>query len=170
MKTKEEIKQAKHEYYITHRDTWLKNAIERKEANDEHKRLYALRNPDKVVKAKVEYALRNLTKTQEYQRKHYQEHKEEKQLRRKEIYEEHKEAFLQMYGNKCACCGESIRMFLALDHIEGQKGIPRVKKEVGVKAYRAALKKYDPTTYRILCHNCNFATRFDGSICPHQRR
>lgn len=162
-------KEQAHEYYVTHRDIWLKNAIENKEANDEHKRLYALRNPEKVVKAKVEYVLKNLTKVQEYQRKHYQEHKVEKQARRKELNDQQRSAFLKMYGEKCQCCGESETVFLVIDHIKGQKGIPRSKKELGAPAYRAALKSYDPDTYRILCHNCNFATRYEGSTCPHQK-
>jgi DNA-nicking Smr family endonuclease len=167
-KSPEEVKKARHEYYVAHRDIWLKNAITNKEANDEHKRLYALRNPEKIVKSKVEYALRNLTKVQEYQRQHYQENKVEKQIRRKQLDTEKRELFLKLYGGKCSCCGESQKEFLAIDHIKGQKGIPAAKKELGVKAYRAAIKNYDPETYRILCHNCNFATRYEGAICPHQ--
>lgn len=165
--TKEEIKKAQHDYYVTHRDIWLKNAIERKEANDEHKRLYALRNPEKIVKAKVEHAMRNLNKLQEYGRKHYQENKEAKQKRRKELCDAERTKFLEMYGNACECCGETIKMFLAIDHVQGQKGISN--KETGIKAYRKANKKLDKTMYRILCHNCNFATRYDGAICPHRQ-
>ncbi len=159
-------KEQRHQYYITHRDKWLKNAIENKEANTEHKRLYALRNPEKVIASKVKYTLEHLTERQEYGRKHYQANKEAKQKRRKELCDAERKRFLDLYGNACECCGETEPMFLVIDHIKGQKGIS--KKETGIKAYRKANAKVDKTTYRILCHNCNFATRFDGAICPHQ--
>ena len=167
MKSEEEKKEYRKQYYQSHKDIWLKNAIENKEANDAHKRLYALRNPEKVIKAKVESAMRNLTKVQEYQRNHYQENKEAKQKRRKELCDAERNKFLELYGGKCECCGESQKLFLAIDHVQGQKGI--TNKETGIKAYRKANKKLDKTMYRILCHNCNFATRFDGSVCPHQQ-
>lgn len=77
-----------------------------------------------------------------------------------------KKSFLDMYGGKCACCGESHPEFLTIDHINGQSGIRN--KETGESAYRKAIRKYSPKDYRILCMNCNMATRF-GRICPHQK-
>jgi hypothetical protein len=74
--------------------------------------------------------------------------------------------FLKMYGNKCACCGEFEREFLVLDHVKGQIGIER---ESYNTAFRNAIKQFDPEKYRVLCHNCNMATRW-GRTCPHQRK
>lgn len=74
--------------------------------------------------------------------------------------------FLDMYGNRCSCCGEDEKVFLTIDHIKRQIGIKR--KEGSNQAYYKALKIYDPQKYRILCHNCNQATIYGE--CPHQRK
>lgn len=84
---------------------------------------------------------------------------------------------IRMYGNKCACCGEREYAFLAIDHIHR-----------GGKAQRASVastpggavswtKFYVWLTklgkrrkgFRVLCHNCNFATRY-GDKCPHRTK
>jgi len=77
-----------------------------------------------------------------------------------------RELFLKMYGGKCECCGEIEPIFLALDHIGGQKGVK--KKEENTTAIANATNKYQPDKYRILCHNCNFAVI--RGVCPHQRK
>jgi hypothetical protein len=77
--------------------------------------------------------------------------------------------FLAAYGNKCECCSETIPQFLTLDHIEGG-GIKHRRSIPGGNVYRALKKEGWPKEgYRILCMNCNFATRF-GAICPHIRQ
>jgi hypothetical protein len=74
-------------------------------------------------------------------------------------------SFLEMYGGRCVCCGETEPTFLTIDHVQGQVGV--FKKEASSTAMRKAIKNYDPTHYRILCMNCNSAVRF-GRTCPHQ--
>jgi len=82
----------------------------------------------------------------------------------KRYYESVRNKFFDMYGGCCSCCGESEREFLSLDHVEGQIG----KKKEGHKAYRTAIKELRLDKYRILCHNCNQATKH-GKICPHRK-
>ncbi len=75
------------------------------------------------------------------------------------------------YGKECSCCGISILQFLTIDHEKGNGN--KQRKELfgynisGVHMYRWLKKNSFPIGYRILCMNCNWATRY-GSICPHQ--
>ncbi|KKN26963.1 hypothetical protein LCGC14_0869590 [marine sediment metagenome] len=115
-----------------------------------------------------------------YSKKYYQEHIEEERARSRawarnnrekhaelvrNSYRRAKNLFFEMYGSKCACCGEETREFLTLDHVKGQVG---KKKQKTRAAYGEAIKKYDPEKFRILCRNCNWAIGFLG-YCPHER-
>lgn len=91
--------------------------------------------------------------------------KEASNYLRRQLIKADRDRFIEMYGGKCACCGEEERDFLALDHVGGQVG---KKREHSYDAVRRALLEYRPDTYRILCHNCNMATRYN-KICPHKR-
>jgi hypothetical protein len=77
---------------------------------------------------------------------------------------------LAHYGGKCACCGESRREFLALDHRNG--GGEKHRKELGGASSKEmcawAIKNGFPDIFRILCHNCNMALGCFG-YCPHQK-
>lgn len=87
---------------------------------------------------------------------------------RKKRAEKAKQKLLGMYGNKCACCGESKCEFLTLDHINGDGHDHRM--EVSRSSYRIhedACKEYRPDLFRILCMNCNWAYGQYGR-CPHQ--
>lgn len=77
-----------------------------------------------------------------------------------------KQGFLEMYGGKCACCGECIPEFLTIEHKQGQKGIKQTMKRKSTKAYRDAVKNYNPDLYEVLCFNCNCAKGNLG-YCPH---
>lgn len=73
------------------------------------------------------------------------------------------------YGRKCACCGESIPLFLALDHIKNDGG--KHRRETGyitTQMYRLVRRLGFPKdTFQLLCANCNFAKGHYG-MCPHQ--
>lgn len=81
------------------------------------------------------------------------------------------ESALEFFG-PCACCGESTREFLSIDHINGHgndyRRSPRAKsgnsllKEFNRLGWPEELKK----EYRILCMNCNFSIGHFG-FCPH---
>ncbi len=73
--------------------------------------------------------------------------------------------FLQMYGVKCACCGETMEEFLTIEHKLGQTGVR--KKESASAAYRKAVQDYRPDLYEVLCMNCNHSKGVRG-YCPHQ--
>lgn len=84
-------------------------------------------------------------------------------------WREAREAALQAYGGPnpaCACCGESTRAFLAIDHVNG--GGHRQFKELGGGGYAAWLRKNSyPAGFQVLCHNCNMGRQLNGGICPH---
>lgn len=156
------------EYYATHKHLWKKYATENKEKQNENKRRYVEKHPDRRQASRKKYDDNHRAQRQEYQKKHYALYKDRKAQLYQERYQKVRGTFLEMYGSKCECCGETTPLFLAIDHINGQKGIHRTRKENGYPAYKKAIVKLDKSKYRILCHNCNFATRYEGSICPHK--
>lgn len=72
---------------------------------------------------------------------------------------------IEAYGNKCACCEESMIEFLCIDHVNGGGG--KHRKEIGNKIYRWLEKQNYPEGFQVLCWNCNSAKHFN-KICPHQ--
>jgi hypothetical protein len=79
----------------------------------------------------------------------------------------HRELAIRHYGGRCACCGETEMVFLAIDHVENNGAAHR--KEVGRNIARVLVKLGFPPGYQVLCHNCNWAKRILGR-CPHQDR
>lgn len=79
-----------------------------------------------------------------------------------------KREMFDAYGGKCTCCGESNYGFLTIDHIhrDGRKD-----REIKEKSYGKIYKwlkdnDFPKDRYRVLCMNCNWASRIDGT-CPH---
>jgi hypothetical protein len=79
---------------------------------------------------------------------------------------------LSHYSNgepKCACCGWNKDMAgLSIDHIYGRKDPKEPKGLSGVVLYRYVKKSGYPTTFRVLCLNCNAASGHHGK-CPHEK-
>lgn len=83
--------------------------------------------------------------------------------RRREL----KSRILGHYSNgtpKCACCGESHLIFLALDHIN-ENGAEHRKSIHSGRFYQWIAKNGFPKGFQVLCHNCNWAKSRGG--CPH---
>jgi hypothetical protein len=78
-------------------------------------------------------------------------------------------------GYVCACCGETERMFLSIDHINND-GADFRRRELGARnragntTYRWLVKKNFPAGYQVLCMNCNHGKRMNHGVCPHQVR
>jgi hypothetical protein len=72
--------------------------------------------------------------------------------------------FIEEYGGRCECCGETIKTFLTLDHVNGRK------KEEPKTPYKEAVSFKDNNKYRILCCNCNAGRQHRGinGTCPHK--
>jgi hypothetical protein len=140
----------KRAYYAKHREQLLQHG---KLYYKKHIKYLRLQHRLYDREHKKERRLYNQEHAKEFLQYHRERHKNRRQL------------FLDMYGNKCACCSEKEPAFLTLDHIGGRRG--EEKKDTYQMYYRKATHHYDPTRYRILCMNCNHATRW-GRICPHQ--
>ena len=82
-----------------------------------------------------------------------------------------KNEILSHYGTSCACCGESAREFLTLDHVNGGGNKNRIellgKPQAGNAFYRKIRVLGFPDGFQTLCWNCNMAKAHYG-ICPHQ--
>ncbi|QNJ57715.1 HNH endonuclease [Streptomyces phage Keanu] len=76
---------------------------------------------------------------------------------------------LEVYGNACTCCGESIPMLLTIDHIDNDGGDHR--RELGGGGYRLyawLIKEGFPPGFQTLCWSCNVGKHLNGGTCPHQ--
>ena len=89
--------------------------------------------------------------------------------RRKEYQKQHtlglKAQVYAAYGNKCACCREAESLFLSLDHVNNDGAGNRKSKAV---LYRWLIKNEFPSSFQILCFNCNLGKHLNGGVCPHQ--
>lgn len=74
------------------------------------------------------------------------------------------------YGWECQCCGEKIRQFLSLDHINNDGYLdknPNGDKKSGKELYLLVKRQGFPKKYQTLCMNCNWGKKVSG-ICPHK--
>ena len=74
---------------------------------------------------------------------------------------------IDAYGGKCACCGETRKEFLTIDHVNGDGN--KHKKELGVTGsgfYRWLKQNNYPKGFQVLCFNCNCG-KGSYSVCPH---
>lgn len=145
----------------------IKNPDVRKRKREYCKNYYQEHKEQINAKTRELYG-KNADRILGYKRKWRKENKEHIKQHNKEIRDNLRRQFLEMYGGKCACCKETIEEFLTIQHIEGQIGIPRTKKQVGSNAYRYAVREYRPDLYEILCWNCNCSKGRYG-YCPHEK-
>jgi hypothetical protein len=100
-----------------------------------------------------------------------------RQLRRFNFYrwkENNAARVLEHYSNgspACACCGESERDFLAVDHIDGHGNEHRRKifgyVQGGGRFYSWLIRQGFPRGFQILCFNCNMSKAKHGT-CVHR--
>lgn len=76
---------------------------------------------------------------------------------------------IQTYGGRCACCGESHVRFLTIDHMNNDgKSDRKAISHGGATFYRWIKKQGYPTTFQILCWNCNLGKLYNNGVCPHK--
>lgn len=83
------------------------------------------------------------------------------------------EVFVAYGGWRCACCGESERLFLSLDHIDNNGG--KLRKNGAHPTHGSDLNRWlkkngFPAGFQVLCMNCNWGRAQNGGACPHQKR
>lgn len=71
------------------------------------------------------------------------------------------------YGDKCACCGETRRAFLTIDHVNND-GAEHRRQVRSADIYTWLRKRGFPQeNFVMLCLNCNMGKHRNKGICPH---
>jgi hypothetical protein len=118
--------------------------------------------------ASMEYVQRNREKVAAYQRGWGEANRERLVARRKQQHIALRIETLNAYGGvRCACCGVTDLIFLALDHIadDGPARQKAGEHRAGVRLYKALKDAGFPPGFQVLCFNCNWAKSHGG--CPH---
>lgn len=115
-------------------------------------------NPEKARAKQARYRSRNRERLLAYERS---QASKRKQAREKLI-----RIVIDYYGGKCACCGESERIFLTIDHINDDGA--EQKRQIGSRLYRWLRQNNFPAGFQVLCWNCNSGRARNGGICPHK--
>lgn len=92
----------------------------------------------------------------------------------KRNYNRCREQVFAAYGGwKCACCGETEKLFLSIDHVENNGAEERrsgVYKSCGTGFYQWLRKQNFPPGYQVLCMNCQVGKHKNGGVCPHNQK
>lgn len=80
------------------------------------------------------------------------------------------EVYMAYGGYICACCGETEKSFLSIDHIynDGAKHKRENNLKTGEQMYRWLKRNNFPDGFQILCMNCQWGKRNNNGICPHK--
>jgi len=124
-----------------------------KKCKYEHAKEWNQNNKDRMNQLKKVWRQNNRDKVNQSQRESHRQLNDE---------------VIDAYGGKCACCGETRKEFLSIDHIDGNGN--KQKKEIGVRTsqeFYCWLKQNNyPEGFQVLCFNCNCGKR-NFSVCPH---
>ena len=132
----------------------------------EYYREYYHKNANKISAASKKRYYADPEKARAKSRAWYHNNKEKASESSHRRYHGLRDTILSHYGSHCHCCGETEKGFLAIDHVNGDGNLDRKSGYLGVKFYNRIISENYPDSYRILCHNCNMATRFGP--CPHE--
>lgn len=126
---------------------------------------WELKNKDKVKLQIKAWQVKNKDLIKIQKRSKYMRTRDERLKRDQELRYLQKLKTFEMYGNKCACCGEDKKEFLCIDHIQG--GGAEERREYGCCILDHVKKQgYPKDKYQLLCYNCNMSLAFMG-YCPH---
>jgi hypothetical protein len=92
--------------------------------------------------------------------------------RTRELWRKLRIEIFDHYGWECKCCGETIKEFLSLDHIDNDGYLdknPNGDRKSGKELYLLVKKQGFPTKYQTLCMNCNWGKKIGNGICPHKK-
>lgn len=100
------------------------------------------------------------------QKRYDESHREERKEYHTRYVRAIKQTVLDHYGNRCACCNETLYEFLTIDHING--GGCEHRKKIHSNIYKWLIDNNYPEGFQVLCMNCNFS-RGKYGYCPHKR-
>ena len=140
--------------------------------NIEDRRKKYAEKKDEINSKRREYNKRpEVRKRKSEKNRIWREENREELNRRNRIYkkvydEKAKKKVFDHYGRKCACCGESVKEFLTIDHINGEG--TKHRKKIGRKMYNWLVQNNLPKGFQTLCFNCNWGKHVNGGVCPHK--
>lgn len=121
-------------------------------------------------------------KNPEKYRKHQKDHRERRpdrvRLQQKQSRERLRDLVFNAYGGYvCACCGETCKTMLTIDHIAGDgnehrqalsegKAYATRRSGLGDYVYRDLRDRGFPEGFQVLCYNCNISKHRYGQ-CEH---
>lgn len=157
MKDKKKVSEYNRKYYLKNRETLLpkiRKNVQRWQRN----------NRAKVNQYWIEK--RSKEKTTEGKTKNSSANMRCRQKLKKEV--------LEHMGGKCACCGETEIEFLSMDHVNNDGAKHRRKTGVGMRGggdiWRYIRDHNYPSSFQILCHNCNWSKYIGNGVCVHKRK
>lgn len=141
--------------------------------NIEKRREHYQKNKDEINKKRREYKNRPEVKAKiKEQERLWRKDNSEKMTKwnrefGKRYREKNKKLVFEHYGKECACCGESEKAFLTIDHIHGNGN--KHRKQIHRKTYIWLVKNNFPKGFQTLCFNCNWGKYYNNGICPHKK-
>jgi len=172
MQKKRDRREYNRKWYLAHKET--ENQGSQKYYADNTEKCKSLvkdwrkAHPEKIKEFKHTETMKNLPKSLariiEWKRTNPELARQKDQDYRRRI----KQEFVDAYGGKCSCCGETIFEFLTCEHLNNSGKPDRQTGHLGIKMYLKAKREgYPKDKYTCFCMKCNFAGRF-GKKCPHQ--
>lgn len=153
----------------TSRRCMAKRRAEHPEESKEYQRKYRRKNLERVLAHEQANRDKHREEHRARSRAYRAAHIDERKAYNRKWQERLRSAIFTFYGGSdphCECCGERHNDFLTIDHIGG--GGNKHRREIGGGAlYSWLIKNNFPKGFRILCMNCNWATR-NGAPCPHE--
>lgn len=122
----------------------------------------------------------NPEKYRKHQAEHRERHTERCRRQRRESGERLRDLVFEAYGGyRCACCGETCKSMLTIDHVnndgnEHRKKLSRGKvyatarSGLGEYLYRDLRDRGFPEGFQVLCYNCNVSKHRNGGVCEHK--
>lgn len=153
---------------------WLSENRERWRAYQrEYKRKWRLDHPEEQREAAKRARMREGSEKRnarhrEWRNRNLETQREKDRIRGNAYRKGLRDEVIKAYGNKCACCGETMRECLSIDHIYGGGREHRHSLGGDSTSFYRFLKRegFPQDAYRCLCMNCQFA--FAGlDYCPH---
>jgi len=132
------------------------------------RRLWQKNNPERVKAIQIRWKMKNPNLAKERAKMWHKLHRDKSNQQAKLRMQFLKNEVYNAYGGyQCVCCGETIKQFLSLDHInnDGNKHRKIVDRR---KIYHWLKKNNFPLGYQVLCMNCNFGKARNNGICPHK--
>ena len=113
-----------------------------------------------------EYTYKNHAEVKRRHKEAYYRDHEKNLLKRRHYGMKLRNEVLSAYGSCCTCCGETVKEFLQIDHINNDGA--KHRKAVGNYIYNWLKQNNYPQGFRLLCANCNWSRGVYGH-CPHEK-